>query len=92
MMSSKSDPRGHPGIKLCVHVLVMGYYRFINFHQNRRGSGIFLGDFTWNDPAGNCMSALDGTRAGDLIVSLGRSNDRASGLESWTPGVYTELP
>ena len=33
-----------------VHVSVMGYYRFINFHQNRRGSGIFLGDFTWNDP------------------------------------------
>ena len=50
MMTSKSDPRGHPGLKLCVHVSVMGYYRFINFHQNRRGSGIFLGDFTWNDP------------------------------------------
>ena len=49
-MTSKSDPRGHPGLKLCVHVSVMGYYRFINFHQNRRGSGIFLGDFTWNDP------------------------------------------
>ena len=51
MMTSISDPRGHPGLKLCVHVSVMGYYRFINFHQNRRGSGIFLGDFTWNDPA-----------------------------------------
>ena len=50
MMTSKSDPRGHPGLKLCVHVSVKGYYRFINFHQNRRGSGIFLGDFTWNDP------------------------------------------
>ena len=50
MMTSKSDPRGHPGLKLCVHVSVMGYYRLINFHQNRRGSGIFLGDFTWNDP------------------------------------------
>ena len=49
-MTSKSDPRGHPGLKLCVHVSVMGYYRFINFHKNRRGSGIFLGDFTWNDP------------------------------------------
>ena len=49
-MTSKSDPRGHPGLKLCVHVSVMGYYRFINFHQNRRGLGIFLGDFTWNDP------------------------------------------
>ena len=48
MMTSKSDPRGHPGLELCVHVSVMGYYRFINFHQNRRGSGIFLGDFTWN--------------------------------------------
>ena len=48
-MTSKSDPRGHPGLKLCVHVSVMAYYRFINFHQNRRGSGIFLGDFTWND-------------------------------------------
>ena len=50
MMTSKSDPIGHPGLKLCVHVSVMGYYRFIIFHQNRRGSGIFLGDFTWNDP------------------------------------------
>ena len=50
MMTSKSDSRGHPGLKLCVHVSVMGYYRFINFHQNRRGSGIFLGDFTWNGP------------------------------------------
>ena len=50
MMTSKYDPRGHPGLKLCVHVSVMGYYRFINFHRNRRGSGIFLGDFTWNDP------------------------------------------
>ena len=49
-MTSKADPRGHPGLKLCEHVSVMGYYRFINFHQNRRGSGIFLGDFTWNDP------------------------------------------
>ena len=49
-MTYKSDPRGHPGLKLCVYVSVMGYYRFINFHQNRRGSGIFLGDFTWNDP------------------------------------------
>ena len=35
---------------MCVHLSVMGYYRFINFYQNRRGSGIFLGDFTWNDP------------------------------------------
>ena len=50
MMTSKSDPRGHPGLKLCVHFLVMGFYRFINFHQNRSGSGISLGDFTWNDP------------------------------------------
>ena len=50
MMTSKSDRRGHPGLKLCVRVSVMGYYRVINFHQNRRGSGIFLGDFTWNDP------------------------------------------
>ena len=48
-MTSKSDPRGHQGLKLCVHVSVMGYYRFIIFHQNRKGSGIFLGDFTWND-------------------------------------------
>ena len=53
MMTSKSDPRGHPGLKLYVHVSVVGYYRFINFHQNRRGSGIFLGDFTWNDPYDN---------------------------------------
>ena len=50
MMTSKVDPRGHPGLKLCVHVSVIGYYRFINVHQNRRGSGIFLGDFTWNAP------------------------------------------
>ena len=51
-MTSKSDPRGHPGLKLCVHVSVMGYYRFTNFRRNRRGSGSkwhFLGDFTWND-------------------------------------------
>ena len=59
MMTSKSDPRGHPGLKLCVHVSVMGYYRFINFHQNRRGSGIFLGDFTWND-----SYVMQGCRAG----------------------------
>ena len=58
MMTSKSDPRGHPGLKLCVHVSVMGYYRFINFHENRRGSGIFLGDFTWNDPYVWCMVYL----------------------------------
>ena len=48
MMTSKSDPRGHPGLKLCVHVSVMGYYRFINFHQNRRGIEIpfkIEGDF-----------------------------------------------
>ena len=45
MMTSKSDQRGRQGLKLCVHVSVMGYYRFINFHQNRRGSEIFLGDF-----------------------------------------------
>ena len=50
MVTSKSDPRGQPGRKLCVHVSVMGYYRFTNFRRNRRGSGIFLGDFTWNDP------------------------------------------
>ena len=25
MMTSKSDPRGHPGLKLCVRVSVMGY-------------------------------------------------------------------
>ena len=42
MMTSKSDPRGHPGLKLCVRVSVMGYYRVINFHQNRRGRG-----FSW---------------------------------------------
>ena len=39
MMTSKSDPRSHPGLKLCVHVSVMGCYRFTNFRQNRRGSG-----------------------------------------------------
>ena len=54
----KSDPRGHPGLKLCVHVSVMGYYRFINFHQNRRGSGIFLGDFTWNYPYVNSYKCV----------------------------------
>ena len=43
MITSKSDPRGHTGLKLCVHVLVMGYYRLIDFHQNRTGSGDFLG-------------------------------------------------
>ena len=53
MMTSKSDPRGHPGLKLCVHVSVMGCYRFTNFLRNRRGrgqNGTRLGDFTWNDP------------------------------------------
>ena len=47
-MTSKSDPRGHPGLKLCVHVSVMGCYRFTNFRRNRRGSGSnwhFLGWF-----------------------------------------------
>ena len=38
-MTSKSDPRGHPGLKLCIHVSVMGYYRFTNFRRSRRGSG-----------------------------------------------------
>ena len=38
-MTSKSDSSGHPGLKLCVHVSVMGCYRFTNFRQNRRGSG-----------------------------------------------------
>ena len=28
-----------------------------NLHQNRRGSGIFLGDFTWNDP-GTLVTSL----------------------------------
>ena len=64
MMTSKSDPRGHPGLKLCVHVSVMGYYRFINFHQNRKGSGIFLGDFKWNDPSSVNMNCL-----GSIIVN-----------------------
>ena len=35
------------GLKLCVHVSVMGYYRFINFHQNRRGRG-----FSWETSRG----------------------------------------
>ena len=39
MMTSKSDPRGYSELKLCVHVSVMGYYRFTNFRRNRRGSG-----------------------------------------------------
>ena len=47
MMTSKSDPRGHPGPKLCVHVSVMGCYRFTNFRRNRRGSGSKWHFFGW---------------------------------------------
>ena len=47
MMSSKSDPRGHSGLKLCVHVSVMGYHRFTNFRRNRRGSGSKWHFFEW---------------------------------------------
>ena len=46
-MTSKSDPRGHPGLKLCVHVSVMGCYRFTNFRRNRRGSGSKWHFFGW---------------------------------------------
>ena len=46
-MTSKSDPRGHPGLKVCVHVSVMGYYRFTNFRRNRRGSGSKWRFFGW---------------------------------------------
>ena len=45
-LKKKTANLPHPPL----HVSVMGYYRFINFHQNRRWSGIFLGDCTWNDP------------------------------------------
>ena len=47
MMTSKSDPRGHPGLKLCVHVSVMGCHRFTNFRRNRRGSGSKWHFFGW---------------------------------------------
>ena len=46
-MTSKSDPRGHPGLKLCAHVSVMGCYRFTNFCRNRRGSGSKWHFFGW---------------------------------------------
>ena len=53
MMTSKSDPRGHTGLKLCVHFSVMEYYRFTIFaeiEESRGQNDAFLGDFTWNDP------------------------------------------
>ena len=55
MMTSKSDPRGHPGLKLCVHVSVMGQAIgspiFAEIEGGRGQNGTFLGDFTWNDPS-----------------------------------------
>ena len=32
-------PRGHPGLKLCIHVSVMGCYRFTNFAEIEGGRG-----------------------------------------------------
>ena len=55
--------RGHPGLKLCVHVSAKGYYRFTNFCRNQRGLGSkwhFLDDFTWNDPYEDLLTKISG--------------------------------
>ena len=37
LMTSKFDPRGHPGLKFCTNASFMGHYGYTNFHPNRRG-------------------------------------------------------
>ena len=60
-MTSKSDPIGHPGLKLCVYMFrswgAVGSPIFAEIEGGRGQNGTFLGDFTWNDPSGYVMPA-----------------------------------
>ena len=54
MMTSKSDPRGHPRAKIvrtCFdHGGSIGSPIFAEIEEDRGQNGTFLGEFTWNDP------------------------------------------
>ena len=66
MMTSKSDPKGHPGLKLCVDVSVMGYYRFINFIKIEGGRG-----FSWATSRGMTLKTV-ASGSESMVSHLGR--------------------
>ena len=44
------------GLKICMGVMIHGYYKHTKFRQNPRGDPKFLVDLTWNDPYANVNS------------------------------------
>ena len=61
-MTSKSDPRGHPGLKYAYMFRswgAIGSPIFAEIEGGRSQNGTFLGDFTWNDPYADICCLID---------------------------------